>query len=97
MPVYPGALRIADYLGVGTGKDGGVGGGFNVLAQRLDKCCWRVVDGLERGLDAQNFLLGPHSPMILRSVYVLVTLPLGKHWAIDRSADPKGKLQLTIF
>jgi hypothetical protein len=38
-----------------------------------------------------------HSPMILRSVYVLVTLALGKHWAIDRSADPKGKLQFTIF
>ena len=35
--------------------------------------------------------------MILWSVYVLVTLPLGKHWAIDRSANPKGKLQLTIF
>ena len=35
--------------------------------------------------------------MILWSVYVLVTLALGKHWAIDRFADSKGKLQLTIF
>jgi hypothetical protein len=31
-----------------------------------------------------------------RSVYVLVTLALGEYGAIDRSADPKGKLQLTV-
>jgi hypothetical protein len=35
--------------------------------------------------------------MTLYSVYVLVTLALGKHGAINRSADPKGKLQLTIL
>jgi hypothetical protein len=37
------------------------------------------------------------SPIFLYSVHVLVTFALGKHRAIDRSADPKGKLQLTIF
>ena len=37
------------------------------------------------------------SPTILHGVHVLDTLALGKHWAIDRSADPKGKLLLAIF
>ena len=36
-------------------------------------------------------------PTLLYSVYVLVALTLGKYGAIDRSADPKGKLQLTVF
>jgi hypothetical protein len=39
----------------------------------------------------------PSSPMILYSVYVLIALALGECGAIDRSADPKGKLQLTVF
>ena len=37
------------------------------------------------------------SPMFLCSVHVLIALTLGKYGAIDRSADPKGKLQLTVF
>jgi hypothetical protein len=40
---------------------------------------------------------GSISPMILCSVYVLIALALGEYGAIDRSADPKGKLQLAIF
>ncbi len=36
-------------------------------------------------------------PRFLDSVYVLITFPLGKYRAIDRSADPKGKLQLTVL
>jgi hypothetical protein len=39
----------------------------------------------------------PLSPMILYSVYVLIALALGKYGAINRSADPKRKLQLTVF
>ena len=37
------------------------------------------------------------SAMFLHSVDVLIALTLGKYGAIDRSADPKGKLQLTVF
>jgi hypothetical protein len=33
----------------------------------------------------------------LYSIYVLFTFPLEEYRAIDRSADPKGKLQLTVF
>jgi hypothetical protein len=36
-------------------------------------------------------------PRFLCSVYVFIAFPLGKYWAIDRSADSKGKLQLTVF
>jgi hypothetical protein len=35
--------------------------------------------------------------MILHGVYVLIALALGECRTIDRSADPKGKLQLTVF
>jgi hypothetical protein len=35
--------------------------------------------------------------MFFYSVYILVTLALGKYRAIYRSADPKGELQLTVF
>jgi hypothetical protein len=37
------------------------------------------------------------SPMILHGVYVLIALALGEYWAIDRSTDPKWKLQFTVF
>jgi len=35
--------------------------------------------------------------MFLYSVYVLIVLALGEWRVIDRSADPKGKLQFTVF
>jgi len=54
---------------------------------------WTGLNGIGRPEEFSAW----HSRMILRSVHVLVTLALGKHWAIDRSADPKGKLQLAIF
>jgi hypothetical protein len=41
--------------------------------------------------------IATQSLTIRYGVNILVTFALGKHWAIDRSADPKGKLQLTIF
>jgi hypothetical protein len=37
------------------------------------------------------------SPMLLRSVYVLIALPLGEYRVIDRSADAKWKLQLAVY
>ena len=37
------------------------------------------------------------SPRFLYSVYVLIALALGEYRVIDRSADPKGKLQLAVF
>jgi hypothetical protein len=37
------------------------------------------------------------SPMVLYSVYILIALTLVKYGAIGRAADPKGKLQLTVF
>jgi len=37
------------------------------------------------------------SAIFLYSVYVLIALSLGEYGAIDGSADPKGKLQLTVF
>jgi hypothetical protein len=37
------------------------------------------------------------SPRFLDSVYVLIALPLGEQWIIDRTADAKGKLQLAVF
>jgi hypothetical protein len=37
------------------------------------------------------------SPMFLYSVYVFVALAFGKYRVIDRSADPKGKLQLAVL
>jgi hypothetical protein len=36
-------------------------------------------------------------PRFLYSVYVLIALALGEYRVVDRSADPKGKLQLTVF
>ena len=36
------------------------------------------------------------SPRFLYSVYVLITLPLGEDWAIDRTPDSEGKLQPTV-
>src|SRR4029077_6548573 len=36
-------------------------------------------------------------PGFLYRVYVLIALALGKYRVIDRSADPKWKLQLTVF
>jgi hypothetical protein len=37
------------------------------------------------------------SPLILYGVYVLISLALGEYGAVDRSTDPKGKLQPTVF
>lgn len=37
------------------------------------------------------------SPMLLWSVYVLIALALGEYRVIDRSADAKWKLQLTVY
>src|ERR1700737_184956 len=37
------------------------------------------------------------SPLIWYRVYVLISLALGEYGAVDRSTDPKGKLQLTVF
>jgi hypothetical protein len=37
------------------------------------------------------------SSRFLGSVHVLIALSLGKYGTIDRSANPKGKLQLTVF
>jgi len=64
----------------------------NDLKTAVGRCGW----GLNEDWTPEEFSAG-HSPIIWRSVYVLVTLALGKHWVIDGSADPKGKLQLTIF
>jgi hypothetical protein len=43
-----------------------------------------------------SFVISP-SLRFWYSVYVLIAFPLGKYRAIDRSPDPKGKLQLTVF
>ncbi len=70
--------------------------GFTTLAQRFEEYCWRVVDGIERGLRAPEKFSDWQSA-ILRSVYILIALALGEYGAIDRSADPKRKLQLAVF
>jgi hypothetical protein len=50
------------------------------------------------GARRQGARLSPvRSAMFLCSIYVLIALTLGKYGAIDRSADPKGELQLTVF
>jgi hypothetical protein len=36
-------------------------------------------------------------PRFLYRVYVLIAVALGEYWVIDRPADPKGKLQLTVL
>jgi hypothetical protein len=71
------------------------GGGFTMLAHRFEECRWRLWMGLNEDC-APKELSDWHSP-ILYSVYVLIALALGEYGAIDRSADPKGKLQLTVF
>jgi hypothetical protein len=35
--------------------------------------------------------------MFLYGVYVLIAIVFGKYRVIDRTADSKGKLQLTVF
>jgi hypothetical protein len=49
-------------------------------------------------VDTRNSTLrfGCPPPELSCGVYVLIALALGKYWAIDRSADAKGKLQLTL-
>src|SRR5258706_2756331 len=37
------------------------------------------------------------SPRFLYGVYVLIAIAFGKYRVIDRTADSKGKLQLTVF
>ncbi len=53
-----------------------------------------------------NFQMAGHSSgtdgrmasmRFLPGVYVFIALALGEYRAIDRPADPKGKLQLTVF
>lgn len=57
--------------------------------------------GLQRRLDLDSLLADiPHhlpSLRFLYSVYVLIAFPLGKYRVVDRTADAKGKLQLTVF
>jgi hypothetical protein len=58
-----------------------------------------VVFGRARRVPSQaaNKMVPRRSPMILHGVYVLIALALGEYWAIDRSTDPKWKLQFTVF
>jgi hypothetical protein len=49
------------------------------------------------GCQAANEAVPRRSTMILHGVYVLIALALGEYGAIDRSADPKWKLQFAVF
>ena len=61
-------------------------------------CPWFQVQEKVFGARRQEVRLSHlPSPVLLWSVYVLIALTLGKYGTIDRSADPKGKLQLTVF
>ena len=95
------SVRGGESFGAAAAASSVIGGyvgrrGFTTLAQRFEEWNWRVVDGVERGLRAPEKFSDWHSA-ILRSVYVLIALALGEYGAIDRSADPKRKLQLAVL